>query len=573
VSTHTKRDWLRLMPLLAGALAVCVYLGSVNNGFTFDDPYIVVENPLVRGERGFSDIFTAHYWAGEEPAGTLYRPLTIASYRLNHDLAGVAPWSYHLVNVLLHGLVTALVFLLARRLTSAPGAAAAAILFAVHPIHTEAVASVVGRAELLSALFVLAAWYWRSRPVAALVLFVCGLLSKENAVVLPGLLLAEDLAGRRLPSGPKEAARRYLAPLAAVGAYLGLRLAVLGPGLASTRGPWVDAPPGPRILTAVEVIGRELWLMVWPATLSADYSYDQIPQVTDPLAAGFLLGLAAIAACAAAAALAWRRLPGVSLGILVFFLALLPTSNLLFGIGVIMAERLLYLPSFGLCLAAGALIATLPARGAPRRTAGAACAVALVLAVPLAARSWGRSADWFDQRSLFEAAARTSPRSALVQVNLGSIYQAEGRLEEAEAAYRRAIGIAPDRPGPHYNLGTILEATGRGEEAVAAYREAVRIDPQDPMALNNLGRSLLAAGRAVEAIAVLERAVAISPQAPTPAVNLAAARLATGDDVGSERLLRQVLAAHPDQPGALRVLQALEERRRKAAEGRGGAGK
>jgi len=78
---------MRLMPLVAGALAVAVYLGSVGNGFTFDDPYIVVENPFARGERALSDAFTSHYWAGQEPSGSLYRPLTIATYRLNHDLA------------------------------------------------------------------------------------------------------------------------------------------------------------------------------------------------------------------------------------------------------------------------------------------------------------------------------------------------------------------------------------------------------------------------------------------------------------------------------------------------------
>ncbi len=516
MSTRSEAGWLRLMPLVAGALAVAVYLGSVDNGFTFDDPWIVVENPLVRGDGSLAEVFTAHYWAGQEPAGTLYRPLTIATYRFNHDLAGLSPWSYHLVNVVLHGLVTVLLCLLARRLVGDPAAAAAAILFAVHPVHSEAVASVVGRAELLAALFVLAAWYFRERPLVAMALFICGLLSKENAVVLPALLLAEDIVLRRPPAGAREAARRYLPSIGAVAAFMLLRLAVLGPLLGSTRGPWVDEPVLPRILTAVEVLGREILLLFWPVTLSADYSYNQIPPVASPFEPGFLLGLAAVGLCAAAAASARRRLPGVALGIVVFFVAILPTSNLLFGIGVIMAERLLYLPSVGFCLAAGVMLAALGGRAAPQRVAAVTCGVALAIAAPLGARSWLRAADWFDQRTLFEATVRTSPHSALALVNLGSIYLEEGRLARAEAAYRRALAIAPDRPGPWYDLGRVLEGRGRLDEAIVAYREAVRLDPGASVPLEALGRALTAAGRPGEAAEVLRRAVAGNVGAPRP---------------------------------------------------------
>src|SRR5436309_13108343 len=134
--------WSRTLPLLIAAIAVCVHAGGLRNGFTFDDPYIVVENPLVSGPGGPWPIFASHYWAGHDPEGDLYRPVTVLSYWLNHRLGGAAPWSYHLVNCLLHGTVTALVYALFRRLTGTTAAAAAgALLFASHPVHTEAVAS------------------------------------------------------------------------------------------------------------------------------------------------------------------------------------------------------------------------------------------------------------------------------------------------------------------------------------------------------------------------------------------------------------------------------------------------
>jgi hypothetical protein len=200
----------------------------LRNGFTFDDPLIIAQNPLVAGEGGLSAIFTSHYWASEERHGNLYRPLTIASYWLNHRLAGAEPWSYHLVNLLLHGAVTVLVYLVSLRLARAPRAGVAgwmrpveaggdtvaftgALLYATHPIHTEAVVSVVGRAERMAALFVLAAWWLRERARACAAFFACG------------LLFVETLLARRFRSS----LRLYLTLGMTLAAFLGLRTAVL----------------------------------------------------------------------------------------------------------------------------------------------------------------------------------------------------------------------------------------------------------------------------------------------------------------------------------------------------------
>lgn len=548
----------RITALAIGLLACVVYLNALPNDFTFDSIHVVQKNPLVKD--GLWAVVSTHYWAGSSESGDLYRPVTMASYWLNYRLAGADPRLFNLVNILLHGAVTGLFVILASRLAGPAAGAAAGILFATHPVHTEAVASVVGRADLLAALFVIAAWLQRKRPVVSCLLFLCGLGSKESAIALPALLLAEDLIkGRGLT---RRDAARYLPYVVPIAIFLIARSAVIGPPM--SEGPFGDAPIAVRLMTAIEAMGHYIRLTVYPMKLSADYRYNQIPLVVSPLDPRLLASLVGIALCGILAWVTRRRQPAAALGILVFFAALAPVSNILIPIGVVLAERLLYLPSAGFCLAAGAGIALLVEATPLRRLAAsrlaAACLVAALPGALFAARAWTRTPVWRSQLTLFEATVKTSPNSALAHINLGSVYQSLGRLEEAEAEYRRAIAIGPDRKGAHHNLGTVLEATGRVEEAIEVYREAVRIDPADWETATNLGRALLSRGRSREAIPVLEEAVKRAGDRPIPMGNLAAAYLHAGDPERARRLAERVLASHPGDAAALRVLDAIADR-------------
>jgi Flp pilus assembly protein TadD len=613
IADNRRKVWLALG---AGVLAAAVYPGSLGCGFTFDDQSIVVGNPLVRQADGLPRLVASHYWIAEARRSNLYRPLTVATYWLDFRLFGDSPRGYHFINLMVHGAVTSLLFLLFFRLSGSELASVvAAILFAVHPIHTEAVVNIAGRAELLAALFVLGAWLQRHRPWIAGPLFFCALASKENAIVLPVLLWIEDV---RVHRSMADWRRRYAPFLAAILAFLALRFAVLGVDVLPSGGPFVRTPALERILTAVAVIGRYLRLLVWPVHLSADYSPAQIPLVTSPFDPAFLVGTCSLACCAAFAFLARRRAPSVTLGILFFFVALFPVSNLPFGIGVVMAERLLYLPSAGFCLAIGAGTEWLTAAFYTRRL------VVVAVLAALTCQTLARIPVWRDQRTLFEATVRSSPQSALAHASLGAVeadaghldkaeaeyrraltldpesplahsglaslveakgqieqaiahygeairaqpdawrphdslallYESAGRLDEAEAEFRTSIDNVPIQPGPHSNLGLLLETRGRMQEAVTEHRQAVRLDPRDARLLNNLGRSLIATGVTREAIAVLEHACSLTPDDPVPAVNLAAAWLASGDAGRAEGIARSVLQAHPEREDARRVLDA-----------------
>jgi len=554
-----ETDRTRLAPLLVALLAVAVYAGAVRNGVVRDDYYIVAHNPLVTGERSPWLIPVSHYWAGTDGTGDLYRPLTIASYWLNARVAGMAPWSFHLVNVLLHGLAAALVTVLALRLTASLAAASVAgALFATHPVLSEAVASIVGRADLLAAIFVLGAWRLRDRRGISLLLFGLGLLSKESAIVLPGFLVAEDLVRGRA----RARLREYAAHAGVAALYVAVRAGVLGgvhAGAITTA--FAGVPLGTRLLTATSVFARYMGLLFYPRTLSADYSYAQITIETNPFAPPVVAGAAAALAAAAIALWTRRRAPVVSLGLLGFAAALFPVSNIPFGIGEIMAERLLYLPAVGFCLAAGAALdAALVARGARRPAAAALALLALPVSL-LAARAWVRVRDWETPLSFCEATVNASPRSHWAHANCGTVYQNLGRLADAEAEFRRAIEIDPGDAGTYVLLGSVHEAQGRLEEALGDNAAALQRNPRDVEALNNLGRIHAAGGRPEEAAAALSSALALRPDSAPIAYNLAVALLASGKLDAAEAEARKIFAAHPGLESARALLATIEARR------------
>jgi len=581
---------------LAAALSVVCYAGTVSNQFVFDDHDIIARNPLVTSdEPHLGRIFTSHYWEHVTPAGNLYRPLTILTYWLSHAAGGLDPAGYHVVNILLHALCSVLMVALAARLgLSAPSATAAGVLFATHPIHTEAVAGIVGRADLMTASCLLAALIVHTatsgspmpRALGIAALYAAGLLSKENAIVLPGLMLAADL---RAPQPGRRAWRTllpaYAACIAVAAGWLALRAAVLpGSGGTGAAGdPFSEAPAAIRICTALGVLARYVWLLIWPVALSADYSFAQIPAALSFAQPLTLAGAALLAALIAIATRRTGRWRLASFCALFFLIAMAPVSNLLFGIGTIMGERLLYLPSAAFCMGLPALASALCLRGAPRgvsvparRAAAAACAL---LALLYSARTIARAGDWKDQLTLFSVTARTSPRSAKVRYNLGRALEDAGRTAEALSAYREALAILPEYAPAHNNAGLLLAASGDlagarehleaatrfdpslvtawvslgaarhalGETAGArdAFQSALRLDPGEPDALYNLGSLLLDAGRPSEALTLLEAAVKGRPADPDTRHHLGLALMQSGNPAAAIGHLREALRLAP----------------------------
>ncbi|MGH7408844.1 MAG: tetratricopeptide repeat protein, partial [Candidatus Methylomirabilales bacterium] len=430
------------------------------------------------------------------------------------------------------------------------GAAGAGALFAVHPLHTEVVAGIVGRAELLMALGVLlgfAAYRGAGRlaRLGALLAFALGLLAKEQAMVLPALLLLADWLApqQRSPTPGGRARLRRLLPGATLlrllpycgllGGYLLLRGWVLGggmlPDIEFLDNPLAHVALTPRLLTALAVAGRYLTLCLWPVPLAPDYSYNQIPLATSLFEGRVLLALLLWGALFALGGRALRRGPPAAAFAVGFTtLTFLPAANLFVPIGTIMGERLFYLPSAGLCWLAGlGWEAAQAKRPSPRLRAAAGAAVGvLLLAGTAQALRYGRV--WRDDLTLFSYAVRVAPESARLHYGAGNLLLGlPGRRDEAVLHLLRATEIYPRHAHAWDALGRAYLDMKRWEEAIAAFRKAGAVhpdfprSPDYPYSQNNLGVAHAALGRWDDALAAFRRAVALKPDLAQAHRNLA----------------------------------------------------
>lgn len=560
---------------------MAVYLNSLGGALFFDDVMAVLKNPLVH-DGDVAAIVSRPSWNGGI-RDKLWRPTTTLTFAVNYALHGPAPAGYHLGNLLLHAGVSVLVLIVFARTTVVPRAAlAAALLFATHPIHTEAVASVVGRAELIAAAGFFLAWLlWleaddaerapagsRRIPagvlvVAAVAAYFVGMGGKENAVVLPGVLVLVDVMRAKDGSAIatlRRHAPRYAALVGAAALFTVLRRSIVGH---ITRhvdlldNPLASLPTAERVMTAVKVLGLYAWRLLFPLHLSADYSYDQITRVASPLDPGFLAGLGVVVAVVVLAWWAWARLSALALGLGVLTLGFSVSANVFFPIGTIMGERLAYLPSAGFCLALGALLAHFGERvgGASHRTiAGQPFAFILPLALVTTlygVRTIARNPVWQAPLPFFTAMIEDSPRSARGHRELGTVLADGGHFAEAQSEFERALAIKPEDGTTLYNYGNALRVAGRIDEALDVYKRTVAVLPDFPEAVENLGNTETLRGNYPAALQWLERARALEPANPILEMNIANTHLQAGQIPEARAGYERALALAPTSPDIL----------------------
>jgi tetratricopeptide (TPR) repeat protein len=471
---------------VVAAVAALVYARALQNGFALDDVFLVENNPAIASAANIPRLFLSPYWDAPGESYGLYRPLAIVSLAVDRAVMGAGPLGFHLTNVLLHAGVAALSWFALRRAGIHYGTAlAGAGLFAALSVHTEAVANIAGRAELLAALFVLSAWlaHRRENRIAAAAFYFCALLSKESAILAPALFLLDDAMRER--RRPTELAPRYAGFAAALIAMVLLRVVALGPhlsaeGTIALDNPAAAAGAGPRIATALWVQLKYAGLCLYPRHLVSDYSFDAIPVARGLGDLRALAGLSFLSAVTGAAVWGFRHCRPLALASGVWLAFGLPSSNLLFPAGTIMGERLVYLPSLGICLGLGHLIAAGAAGGGRlRRIALVAATLAAVLGY--SARAIARIPDWKDNLSLATADVATSPRSAKLQAGAGMFLADAGRAAEAEDHLRRAVEIYPDYAQMHYNLAVLLSRRGARGEAIEHLNRAIALAPGNPL--------------------------------------------------------------------------------------------
>ena len=583
--------------VLVFAAAVLVYSGNLGNGFVYDDRYVVERNPLV-SNGDLRELLTTSYWGEIVDAG-LYRPLTLLSFGLNRAF-GASAFGFHLANNLLHGVAAVFALLVARTLgLSIAGALAAALLFALHPVQSEGVNALVGRAEILAFALTVASFLLFARKASPLVVgasFLCALLSKESAAFALPLFVLYRRDGSRL-----------LALGVAVVAGAILRIAALGGlGIAGREIGFLDnslahSGLGARLLSAPVLLLHYVQLIVWPRSLSADYSFNQIPIPESAADPRVLLGSVVLVLLLCVAAWGGRY----RVAALAFIVPLAGSLHLLFPMGTIFAERLLYLPVLGAALAFGLAIEELDNR---QRWVSAVVAVAVLGAG--AVRLWTRIPDWRDNETLFRKTVETSPFSARSYFLLGAELLEQKRFSESAESFATGLAIYPAHFGARMSLGEALLAAGDAAGAEQAFGKALEVQPasvdarnaavgaalalgrekaraldfaaarqcferaialdeNEPSAWNYLGLVSEREGRLDEARGHYERALREDPALVEALLNLASLRMNAGELSPAEELYRQALALAPESYEAyngLGIALARQGRNEEAAE-------
>ena len=513
-SSGTTQAWT--WPVLIAVLAVTASLSGIGNQYAQDDIPIIWKNPVIHDPGELWRVFVEPYWP-RPYSRSLYRPFASVTFALQWLVGGGDAVAFRVTSYALYALASVAVFYLARLRLPLVVAGIVAALFAVHPVHVESVAVAVNQSELwvggLSCLAVL--FYVRKRSggkplsardqlfLAGLYLFAC--LFKENALMIPGFLLAAEIL--LVPDGGSVRTRvahgrRLLLILALVAvAFYWVRTQVLSGNLLGTfvAEALTGLSMGERALAMLAVVPTWYRLLLWPAHLQADYSPGEIVAQTS-WGLDHTVGLLLLAATVLTAMLTWRRSPMITFGIVWGAIALFPVHNVLVPTGIVVAERTLFLPSVGVIVALGGVGALILERAGRRARVALAAAVTGLLFLGLL-RSATRHPDWSDQFGLwYRTANEDAPRSFRAHDFLADAYFQAGQERMAEQEYELAMQFAPPSiTGPRMKYADKLRQRGWCFPAVVQYKKVVDVHANHGMARAALAACLIDLGRYREA--------------------------------------------------------------------------
>jgi hypothetical protein len=526
--------------LLVAVATAIAYSNTLRATFHFDDYGTIVENPVIR------DLGRA--WSASGP-----RWLGDLTFALNFRLGGLDVAGYHVANLLIHVGNGLLLFALVatslqtprlRNATAGPLVRgylplAAALIFALHPVATQAVTYVVQRFASLATLFFLASVLLHARARLAL---EAGRRVTWGAAVLLGLSVAASAAAMKT----KEIAftlplvlalyewlffegsrRRFLLILPCAATALLVPFAhsgrLIDPELLGAETTAISRPV--YLLTQTRVVATYLRLVVAPVGQNLDYDFPVSVSLLDTrvlLALGVLAAVTGVATWLLIAARRAGSAPGVLafFGTAWFFVTLAVESSFI-PIRDVIYEHRVYLPLAGAAIVLGTAVLEVAGRALRRGSPPLRCAAALlVTAAPLGAATWARNRVWKDDLTLWRDVAAKSPDKPRAHSSLGLAYAERGETREAIAEYRVALRLQPWNPNALYNLGNAYRLTGDLEDALRLYERAVMVAPGLAMAHNNLGALYQAMGRADDAERELREALRLSPGLAEARVNL-----------------------------------------------------
>jgi hypothetical protein len=571
-----------VLEVLICAVTFLAYLSTLSFGFVYDDKPAIVDSVTIRSWQ-----FLAHYFSrqtsggiAQAGGGTFFRPITVLWLRLNYLAFGLNPAGWHFAMVACHVLMTYLVFFLVEKLTdNRRGAALAAILFGLHPVHVENVAWVSSVNDLLLSLFLIGSLtaYLNFRAEkksklwigASLLLFALALLSKETAAVFPFLIFAFAVMFSRPRAGensglvfPSWKNGLVAAPYFAL---LVIYLAIRSMPPHSPAQSLVPLSWRTMLLTAPSILWFDLKHLLFPISSSEFYA---MAYVTTPGFRTFFLPIIFLVVSLVIAAYSISKLPDRRLGIFALALAIftiLPSLYLrAIAPGNFVHDRFLYLPSVGIVILVALVIDRFFAAGTIPGTAPESSSVVMkwgVLAILCTAAFAGtihHELPWASNILLYENAMKYAPQNPILQVDLANELANMGDSDRALPLYLSALQNDPRSWLANYNLGYAYYRTGRLSEAEDYLKRSIQIDDSDPDQYIYLAIAQMQQGELPQAAANAERALQKGPSSQGFHFVLAKIREAQGDRERAIAEYNAELSSHPENAAAKFDLQRLK---------------
>ncbi len=546
-----SKDRKKLGIIIIGILCLVAFANTFLNGFVYDDHIFIEGNLEIRKLENIPSFFAKDH-------DRLYRPLREAAYALMYQAAGLRPFGYHLFSLLLHISNSILVFLIARKiLPSGPGPLVAAIIFAVHPIHTERVANMTAGFDQAGIVLLLISFYlyvlfrqkedWGKYHLSWLVALPAVFASEEALVIAP-LIFLYDL----LFLGWKQTRLRSYLPFVAIAVgYLFIRFFLIG---IIQRADGFEA--GFTLTTMVVVVAKYFKLLVIPfpqtiaqAVILPKESFFQ-PKV--------IISLLAILAVALAAFLSRKKAKDASFSLFWIFTALLPFYQII-PLQTVIAERYLYVPSVGFSLFLGWVVHSLikTFRVAAFRKAVYLCVAAAVLLFSILTVS--RNAEWRSDFTLWESAIRVPPLTSSALGNLGFALERMGKFRDAQDVLQKAIVLDPKNFKAHANLGLVAYKTGQFTLAELALQKAIQLSPTYGKAYNTLGLVYLDTNVTQDAFVAFEKSIELDPQDFEAYNNFGIWYGNQGNYAEAKEFFRKSLSINPEYEEAAFNLGLIEE--------------
>lgn len=513
--TPTINISLVLSVLLIVILGLVAYSNAIKDAFIWDDYHLVKDNVYIRNWTAIPQIFSQDLGAGAGMEFSFYRPIQMITYMVDYSLWGLNAKVLHLSNILLHIFVALSIYwfiyiLFKDRVLSL----ITGILFVVHPIHTEAVSYISGRADSLAALFMFFSLicyikYINTRKghFYILVLLTCilALLSRENAIILPVLFLLYHYTFKR-----KLERNRFLPIVGIVSIYIILRFTILQHILADVS---YDTTLFQRLPGTFVALVNYIRLLILPFDLHMEYGKELFSYFDLRAMLGLIILLALL--------IYIFRNKGTNKVIFFsvswFLVTLFPMANI-YPINAYMAEHWLYVPSIGFFLIIAKLFSMIYAR---KRLKALVILLVSILVIFYAHLTFDQNNYWTKPLTFYKRTLQYAPHSWRVQNSLGVMYNEIGQNDKAIEALKRSIELKSDYASAYCNLGAVYAMEGDLEQAIVLFEKAKELREDYDMTHYNLGKLYVDTKRPQKAIASYKRALEINPNNAATHNNLA----------------------------------------------------